>query len=866
MDMVQRITGDENSKSLTSRLDVFGVHLLHIIVYRGNYLLLPFLMHFIELEAFDSAFDSESISAMGLAAIIGSDFMMVETLKFVKGHLELMHFYRLDPVESEMFSGYRNVFKKFQTYKKGSAFMRALKDHNISDPFPNCPPHFTPLYVAVLADNVEAVRLLLARGANVHHYISNGDFNLLHVAARHNRYKIIPLLIQAGANVTERNPSERTPFCVAARWGHLAAMKAFYSHEGFNLSASNGNLALFCASQEGQFHVIPTLIHLGCDVQMEHGLSTPLDIGVIYNHAGVVRTLLKLNADPSPVGLMNNTLLHVAAVHGSSDVMKPLLDIGCSLYNINDLMLTPPEQAIFSNQLAFLKAAIDLHGYDVNAQDQFGYTLLHTMILLRHTCNVPNVKVLRKLVFMGCSLYAPMDDGYLPIHFATQYNDTEAIRAFVNLGCDVNVATMSEKKRRPIHIAAGLNCVEAIDALVELGCNLEIQQVTKLKLRPLHLTVVHRSKEACQKLIEKGADVHSRTGIGMTAIFFAIMQNAYDMLEVLVRNGASISDTYDVTVQKASQFYAEVRESFTNNPLQSALTITPLNFAISLKFRECVVKLLELGASAKDMHNTLCSLHLAAQLGLVDIVCDLIDHGADVDESRPGDGFTPLHFAIMEKHTSVVRVLLEKGCDVTKCTIRHDNPDLSPLQLASLMCHSDIVEVISQHGGDSVINCLTAEGLSPLHLALLNPKIRTTTESGEVVFSPVGEDAMDMYQKERENTVCILMHQPGIQLNLTDEEGITPLDIAIQKKLKDIVFILVEAWGLRGDTKLTIDRLKDRIEYLEGIREERTEPMFSYNNTLIITVQKVVAMQEQINQLQGDVDDLKTGRSSDSSK
>ena len=880
MDMLQQVTGEKNSKSVMNRLDVFGVRPLHVAVFRGHFFFLPFLLGFIEYEDFDATFGSESLTATRLAEITNCSFEMKMSLIFVREQLEVQHFYRLDPSEYEQFTGYRKVYQKFKNKRSGGSFMKALGKHNINQPFPNTPPHFTPLYVAVLTDNVEAVKLLLAKGANVHHYISNGDYNLLHAAARHDRYRIIPLLIKAGASLTERNPSQRTPFCIAARWGHLASMKAISNSQKFNLATSNGNLALFCAAQEGQFHVIPTLVHLGCDMEyrVKPFNQTPLHVSVIHNHSGVVRTLLALGAEPSPLDAVKNTPLHIAAINGSSDVIKPLLEFGSSLYNVNSLLLTPPEEAVLNNEFGFLRAAMDHHGYDVNTQDQFGYTLLHTMIMLRHSVSdqvleklvqtdcdsnapieedlfaihwatqyYPSVQVLKKLVGMGCDLNAPMEEGLLPIHFATQHNDTEAIRAFVELGSDVDVPTLSEKRRHPIHIAAGLNCVEAIEVLTELGCDIEAQQSTKLKLRPLHLTVLHRSQEAFRKLMEKGADIHSKISNGMTAIFFAVLQNAFEMIKVLVQNGSKIDDTYDLLSDSATMFMRSALSASS-----SQLLITPLIFAIICRRRKCVVELLELGASTADTFLQLSSLQIAAQRGQHEIAGDLIDHGANVNRSREGDGFTPLHFAIMENHIRVVRVLVTKGCDVTKPTFRNSNPDLTPLQLASLMCRSAIVRMIGQHVPD--INQLTEEGLSPLHLALLNPTIRTSTKVGEVTFPAVSEEDTDCYEEERARTVDILMKMEGIELSLTDVEDITPLDIAVQKKLKDIVFSLVEAWGLRGETKKTIDQLQARIDYLEGVRQTEPEKHTTPSTHLDPII---AAMQEEINQLRAVVDDLR---------
>jgi ankyrin repeat protein len=55
-------------------------------------------------------------------------------------------------------------------------------------------------------------------------------------------------------------------------------------------------------------------------------------------------------------------------------------------------------------------------------------------------------------------------------------------------------------------------------------------------------------------------------------------------------------------------------------------------------------------------------LHIAAKKGYTDIVKLLIDYGADIN-SKDCLGRSPLYYAVVEKHTEIVKILVQNLCD-----------------------------------------------------------------------------------------------------------------------------------------------------------------------------------------------------------
>ncbi|MDB6175349.1 MAG: ankyrin repeat and protein kinase protein 1-like [Chthoniobacteraceae bacterium] len=56
-------------------------------------------------------------------------------------------------------------------------------------------------------------------------------------------------------------------------------------------------------------------------------------------------------------------------------------------------------------------------------------------------------------------------------------------------------------------------------------------------------------------------------------------------------------------------------------------------------------------------------LHVAVRRGDFEIVCDMLEAGADIDKSGE-ESFTPLHYAIMFDDVAMVRLLLDRGARI----------------------------------------------------------------------------------------------------------------------------------------------------------------------------------------------------------
>jgi len=72
----------------------------------------------------------------------------------------------------------------------------------------------TPLDLAIIADNVERVRRLVALGANVNAKDSHGN-NALHIASYNHAVQCVPYLLDAGVKIDEKNVRGNIPHHIA---------------------------------------------------------------------------------------------------------------------------------------------------------------------------------------------------------------------------------------------------------------------------------------------------------------------------------------------------------------------------------------------------------------------------------------------------------------------------------------------------------------------------------------------------------------------------------------------------------------------------------------------------------------------------
>jgi ankyrin repeat protein len=384
--------------------------------------------------------------------------------------------------------------------------------------------HVTPLYVATLHGNAAMMAALLAAKADPNGAAPSGE-TLLMTSARTGIVKAMQLLIDAGAKVDAREPAfNQTALMLAARSNSADAV-ALLLDKGADINArtSVGTTPAFTPPCKGT----------GCGSE-----------GVGINRGGLPD---RGRRDPVKGGM---TSMLYAAREGADAAMAVLIKRGANLELAEANGMTPLLMALLNNQLGVAKQLIDA-GANVNADDFYGRTPLWAAVEYRNldmnnriedsptTNNIDraaSLPLIKLLLEKGANvnartrevppsrkwLYSLNDvswvdyTGQTPFLRAAFSGDTTVMRLLLDYGADPNLATNSGTT--PLMAASGVGWV--------------VQQ-TYTESMPSLL-------EAIRICLEHKADVNAVNSMGLTALLGAANKGADDIIRLLVAHGARL--------------------------------------------------------------------------------------------------------------------------------------------------------------------------------------------------------------------------------------------------------------------------------------------------------------------------------------
>lgn len=178
--------------------------------------------------------------------------------------------------------------------------------------------------------------------------------------------------------------------------------------------------------------------------------------------------------------------------------------------------------------------------------------------------------------------------------------------------------------------------------------------------------------------------------------------------------------------------------------------ISALCYAVSSGHEGVVKLLLEHGADIENKRGNFqrSALHDAAwELGRESIARLLIEKGADLN-SLTSNGIAPLHYAVLHQNIEMIKLLLEKGCDVN--IHRRIKEQMTALHYAARNGNEEIIKILLEAGA-----CVDP------------PNIRQRTPFHEVMRG--GAEA---------GPAAKLLLERGSDINATDWQGMTPLLVA----------------------------------------------------------------------------------------
>jgi uncharacterized protein len=145
----------------------------------------------------------------------------------------------------------------------------------------------------------------------------------------------------------------------------------------------------------------------------------------------------------------------------------------------------------------------------------------------------------------------------------------------------------------------------------------------------------------------------------------------------------------------------------------------------------------------------------AAAVGRTRGLEELLDGEPGLVTSWSKDGFTPLHLAAFFGEEEAVKILLERGADVSVVS-RNPKIVVTPLHSAAAGSHPGVVKLLLEAGAD--VNAAQDRGFTPLHSAANNDDRESaeallaagadptlTTDDGKTAADLAGEATSDLF-------------------------------------------------------------------------------------------------------------------------
>ena len=507
----------------------------------------------------------------------------------------------------------------------------------------------TLLHAAAATNQVNVLSYLLDGGSSIIDAVDRDGNTALHVATINGHIESMHLLLDKGASDTILNKKQDPPLHTAIRSGNVEYVRGFLQH-------TNTHLVVQGYRQRTPLHVAAemNLVSMAQEIWSS--------VVMIQDSALKEKMIYQLCAPDSN----NLTPIHLAARHGSADVLDYIIDSSVGNGYTIDFMLkeensTPMHAAIDGGHTGVLK------------------------VLLKHG---------------AYHIFSDRDNGNIPpLHRACYQGRLEMVQAMVeHCGTDI-LHTYTAQGQSPLHWAArSIRGGQIIRYLIQKGMDVMHQDLEGNTA--LHSAIIFGSLEASIELLKACKNDHELSvlnSIQQNALHQAVLCNRKPILLELLK----MPNIRDMMLQKD-----------TNG-------MSALHYALNSGQDDLISCLLNVASSSTCLSNLKDEtgsnyLHLAANSGNWKAMNNLLmtPTGMQMLNEVDAHGSTPLHAAAKAGHLSCVRLLLSNGAMIHKCHYGY-TPFLSAVYYKHVECAQALYEAhpFQQEWTDD-------EGNTALHMAV----------------------------------------------------------------------------------------------------------------------------------------------------
>ena len=506
---------------------------------------------------------------------------------------ELIYGYAIEPEEDNWLPDFRKHLTGFSSYTGSYTSLTPYWErhrHEPDDDDRRVHEHTTPLVVAAILGNTQAVASLLDAGADVNKPECH-ELTPLMWAVEYGHAETAELLLDAEANIAQEDDGD-SPLATAAGNNDVVMVQMLLD-AGMDVFVENNlNItALIEAAKEGNLDIMTVLINAGAASNAQEddgGGDTALMAAARAGHVDAVRMLLDAGADPHLRNADGATALIVAALAGNAEIVQILLEAGADANLQNNEGDTALMLAASNGSIGVIRSLLDA-GVDPNVQNGDGETALAKAVAeMRDALSAQNTEhvdwyrsVITTLLDAGANPDLPNQDGTTVFMTAVQTKDVDAVKALLDAGADPKQRYSDGESLLMREIRTNRN-PDLFQLLLDAISDLSYVNLQKEDgVTSLMMAVNYKRAEAVRSLLAAGADPDIQNNKGQAALMYAASSAELDTVKALLDGGAdpTLKDAEGISVLNYVPAYRDnvrdVLQEAMNRPQSPQANETP---------------------------------------------------------------------------------------------------------------------------------------------------------------------------------------------------------------------------------------------------------------------------------------------------
>ncbi|XP_059390620.1 transient receptor potential cation channel subfamily A member 1-like [Carassius carassius] len=561
-----------------------------------------------------------------------------------------------------------------------------------------------------------------------------------------------------------RDENGASPLHYASAGGHLDIIRLIVSVVGpeeLNVQDEQGRTPLHWAVEQDQLHGCALLLELGADPNiLNSAMMGPLHLAVTKRYNHLVEVLFQScdKTDANLEGDLGNTPVMLACCTNNCEAIQFLFKHGAKMCIQNKL----GHYAIHTVAFAGAKEAMELvlkigeelglsTSLHINYLDKTKSTPLHLAV------RGGNIEVIKLCIIKGARVDQQQCDKSTALHFACTQGAMEAVKIMLSSYNKVEdiINIRDGANQTPLHRATLFDHVGLVEYLISkvnllIHCHLDlicfgkkadIDCIDCKGLSPLLMASRCGAWKTVVFLLSIGADYRIKDKVGCNFLHFVVLQpkGLTNLPETVLQSNA-------------------VKEMLSDEDVEGC---TPLHYACKLGIHDSVKNMLGLnifvGQKSREKKS---ALHFAAEYGRINTCKRLLETFTDSKMLNDWDekGLTPLHLASMAGHTQVVELLLRSGA----------------------LFQSD-------YKGWSCLHHAAAEGYTQTMKILLAANVKLLDITNED-----GNTALHIAAQAGHVGAVLLLLDRGAEITLNNAEN-SFLHEAVRNEKKDVVNAVIES-------------------------------------------------------------------------